>query len=178
VKQRLLPILALAGMIGSAYGQSLGTPVSSFMRPADTTAYGVGDLIASSTTAGSIVVPSISIPFAGNAAIIPRVRLSTNATTGWGATLTVTLWTKAPTYSSGDNTAYSVATGAASKVSTFSCVLLQYGDGAAGPCLLDVGNVALVKIPDSTTLYWDLQTTSALTPISGQTFTLTTEILN
>ena len=178
MKHRLFPLLALAGMATSAYGQSIATPSSSFTRPADVTAYSAGDLIASSTTAASVVVPVIAIPFAGNSAIIPRVRLSTNVTTGWAVTVTVTLWSVAPTYTAGDNAAYAVATGAANKISTFSCVLLQYGDGASGPCSLDAGNVALVRMPSTGNLYWDLQATSGLTPISGQTFTLTAEVLN
>jgi hypothetical protein len=157
---------------------AITNPTSTLTRPADTTAYAANDLIASSTTAGSIVVPSFAIANAAGGAIIPRMRLSTTATTGWGTTLTVTLWSAAPTYTNGDNGAYAVATGAAGRLAAFSCTLTQYGDGAAGSCVITSGNALVLKLASGTAVYWDLQATAAATPISGQTFTLTSETLN
>lgn len=43
---------------------------ASFARPADTTAYAAGDLVANSTTAGSVVVPGLTLPRIGSAYII------------------------------------------------------------------------------------------------------------
>lgn len=153
-------------------------PTSTLTRPANTTAYGANQLIASNATPGSIVVPNFAIANAAGAAIIPRVRLSTNATTGWGTTLTLNLWTTAPTYTNGDGGTYAVATGGATHVAQFSCVLTQYGDAAQGECQINVNNFAILKLASGTAVYWDLQTTAAVTPISGQTFTVTAEILN
>lgn len=150
-----------------------GNPTSTLTRPANTTAYSSGQLIASSTTAGSIVVPSFTIQ--GGRGFIPRVRLSTNATTGWAGTFTVTLWRAAPTYTNGDGGAYAVATGAAGRLAQYSCTLVQYGDGASGECSITIGNFLTASLPSGTSIYWDVQTAAAATPISGQTFTLTAE---
>ena len=175
-----------ANAIGSITNTSFLSPVTgiatnptgTLTRPANTTAYAASQLIASSTTAGSIVVPSFAIANAAGGAIIPRVRLSTNATTGWGTTLTLNLWTSAPTYTNGDGGTYAVATGGASHVAQFNCILTQYGDAAQGECQITVNNFAILKLASGTAVYWDLQTTAAATPISGQTFTVTAEVLN
>lgn len=149
-------------------------PTSTLTRPANTTAYSSGQLVASSTTAGSIVVPSFTL--AGGRGFIPRLRLATNVTTGWsGAALTVTLWRTAPTYTNGDGGSYAVATGGAARLGAFACTLTQYGDGASGECSVSTGNFATIALPSGTSVYWDIQTGGSLTPISGQTFTLTAE---
>ena len=148
---------------------------STLTRPANTTAYSSSQIIASSTTAGSVVVPRFTLP--GGKGFVPRLRLTTSATTGWGTTLTITLWRAAPTYTNGDGGTYAVATGAASRIGQFSCTLTQYGDGASGECSVTVGNFATTSLPSGTSVYWDLQTTASATPISGQTFTLSAELL-
>lgn len=153
-------------------------PTSTLTRPANTTAYAASQLVASSTTAGSVTVPNFAIANSAGGAVIPRVRLTTNATTGWGTTLTVTLWRTAPTYTNGDGGTYAVATGASGMLAQFSCALTQYGDGATGNCAIAVGNFLTLALASGTAVYWDVQTTAAATPISGQTFTLTAEVLN
>lgn len=153
-------------------------PTSTLTRPANTTAYATTQLIGSSTTAGSVVVPSFAIANAAGSAVIPRLRLSTNATTGWGTTLTVNLWSAAPTYTNGDGGTYAVATNGAKHLAQYSCTLTQYGDAASGECSVSVGNFAMVTLASGTSIFWDLQTTGSATPISGQTFTLIPELLN
>lgn len=150
-------------------------PTSTLTRPANTTAYSSGQLIASSTIAGSVSVPSFTLP--GGRGFVPRIRLSTSATTGWGgsAVVTVTLWRTAPTYTNGDGGAYAVATGASGRLGQFSCTLVQYGDGASGECSPSVGNFLTIALPSGVSVYWDVQAAASLTPISGQTFTLTPE---
>lgn len=150
-------------------------PTSTLTRPANTTAYAQGELIASSTTAGSVVVPSIPL---GPSIVLARVRLATNVTTGWGgASLTVTLWSSAPTYTNGDGGAYAPATTGAGTymVAQFPITLTQFADGAAGNGALAVGNAVLLP---GGTYYWDIEDTNSagLTPISQQTFTLTAEV--
>lgn len=157
----------------------LGTnPTSTLTRPANTAAYSAGDLVASSTTAGSIVVPSFPVLNYDGSAIISRIRLSTNATTGWGTNVTVNLWKSAPTYTYGDNGPYTVATGGSAHLATYACALTQYADAAAGECEIDVGSFLTVSFERGQTIYWDLTATDGATPISGQTFTITAEMLN
>lgn len=148
-------------------------------RPADTTAYASGDLIANSTTAGSVVLPTCVVArFAAGSGLLTRFRLYTNVTTGWGsAVITINLWSAQPTYTNGDNGAYAVATGAAGYLGQTQVTLTQFGDGAAGQGAISVGNFAGLKLASGQVIYWDMQVAAALTPISGQTFTLVPEEL-
>lgn len=174
-----VPIIATSPLSPPSASSSVITnPTSTLTRPADTTAYASGDLVASSTTAGSIVVPSFAITNSAGGAIIPRVRLTTNKTSGWGIAVTVNLWSTAPTYTNGDNGAYAVATGAAGWLCSFAITLMQYADGATGFGSPSVGNACIAKLASGTAIYWDLQVGAAATPASGQTFTLTAEVLN
>lgn len=157
------------------------TQPSTLVRPANTTAYTQGSLIASSTTAGQVVLPSFQLSgIFGTQVAIPRIRLLTNATTGWGGTtLRVRFWTSQPVYAGGDGTGYSVTTGAArsSIYSGFDVTLAQLGDGAIGEAIPNVG--AAVYLASGNLVFWDMQVASAasVTPISGQVFTLTPEVV-
>lgn len=168
----------VSGTVSASVNSILTNPTSTLTRPANTTAYAVGDVISSNTTAGSVVVPSFAIANSAGAAIIPRLRLSSNVTTGWSAiSLQVNLWTAAPTYTNGDNGAYAVATGAAGYLGSCQISLNQFGDGAVG--VGAISNGANIKLASGTSIFWDLQiVTGTPTPTSGQTFTLTAEVEN
>jgi len=158
---------------GQNFGLTTGAPTSSLTRPGNTTAYVSGELIGSNVTNTSLVVPSFTVP--ANAPVISALRLWTNATTGWAAaTIVVTLWSTAPTYANGDGGAYVVATGAAGFLGQFSFSMNQYQDGAAGRAGMTAGP-ALVLPSSLTTVYWDMEIFSTVTPISGQVFHLTAE---
>jgi len=162
--------------VTSFSGGSITNPTSMLTRPANTTAYAANQLIASSTAAGSVVVPSFAT-FAG-AGIVPRLRLRTNAPTGWGGVnFSINLWSAAPTYMNGDGGAYAPATGSAAWLANFMITSLQqFGDGAIGSGGLTSANEMAIK--PGTAIYWDLQILSAAAPISGQTFILAAEVLN
>jgi len=165
--------------VTSFSGGAITNPTSTLTRPANTTAYAANDLIASSATAGSIVVPSFAIATNAGGAILHRLRLRTNAGSGWnGVTLAINLWSAAPTYTNGDNGAYAVATGSAGWLANFLFSLTQFGDGAIGAGPLTGANEIALKLASGTSVFWDLQILNAATPISGQTFLLTGEILN
>jgi hypothetical protein len=164
----------------STYSFSSGTitnPASTLTRPANTAAYAANQLIASSTTAASIMVPSFATGM--GAGILPRLRLRTNAPSGWGGVnLSINLWSAAPTYTNGDGGAYAPATGSAAWLANFLILSLQqFGDGAIGSGGLTSANEMAFRL-GATAVYWDLQILSAATPMSGQTFTLTAEVLS
>jgi hypothetical protein len=170
--QSVFPVTSLSSA-------SITNPTSVLTRPANTTAYVANQLIASSTTAGSVVVPSFAIATSAGGAVLSRVRLLSNVTSGWdGVSVTVRLWTAAPTYTNGDGGAYAVATGAAGWIASFLIALSQYGDGAISASQLTAANEMAIKLASGTTIYWDMQIMGAATPISGQTFTLTAELMN
>lgn len=175
-----LPALVAGEAHVGAVGGHTSNPTSTLTRPANTTAYSQNDVISSNTTAGSVVVPSVTAArVAAGSFMVRRVRLTTNVTTGWSAaSLAVRLWTAAPTYTNGDNGAYAVATGAAGYLGSFTVSLEQFADGASGQGSPAIGGDLGIKLPAGQLVYWDLQlvSTAGVTPISGQTFTLTLEL--
>lgn len=157
------------------------TSASTLTRPANTTAYAAGQLVASSTTAGSIVVPSLAVALnnAGSG-VVRRLRLRASQTSGLGAanSFGVDLWTAAPTFTNGDGGAYVVATGSASWLGTFTFgSMVQAGDGAYGAAAPDVGQeLWFVCGAGSSNLYWSLFTNGPFPPTSVETFVLTAEL--
>lgn len=147
-------------------------------RPNDTTAYAQNDLIASSTTAGSIVVPQLVLPRLGLNSLRALALYSSLTTGGSAATFLIELWDAAPTFTNGDNGAYAVATGAANWLWSFTVgAFNQVGDGCYGmgapsgspaPIAIDLANNSL------SLLFWSLKLTNAagFTPQANQTFTI------
>lgn len=160
-------------------GGTVTNPSSTLTRPADTKAYAQNDLVASNTTAGSVVVPSLTVTAESAGGFVARkARLTTNKTSGWdGVQLRVRFWTAAPTYTNGDNGAYAVATGASGYIGKMDVTLEQFGDGATGIGVPTSGVDFGVALASGQTIYWDVQYigSASLTPASGQTFTLTLE---
>lgn len=125
-------------------------------------------------------MPSFSMT--NTAGIISRLRLTSNDTTStsWGAqTITVDLWSAAPTFTNGDRGAYSPATGTANHLGSFTCVMSAvYGDGLYAECNPVVGNFALLKL-SGTSVYWSLTaTTGSGVTGASKVFTLTAEVTN
>ena len=72
-------------------------------RPANTTAYAFGALMASSTTAGSIVVPTAAVARANNAVgAIVGVTLAKSSNVTTNAIFRIHLFSQAPTFTAGD----------------------------------------------------------------------------
>jgi hypothetical protein len=72
---------------------------ASFTRPADTAVYASGDLVANSTTAGSVVPLAIPVGgFAGFAALrLTRIRLTKSGTSNTNANFTAFFYSSSPT---------------------------------------------------------------------------------
>lgn len=164
-------------------GGNTVNPPSVLTRPADTAVYAANDLVANSTTAGSVVVPSFTaMRVAANGVVqgatIPKLLLLSNHTTGLsGIGVAVRLWSAAPTYTNGDNGAYAVATGGAGYLGKYTGTFEQFGDGAAAELIPVTGPFEAIKLASGQLIYWDLQVTGAPTPQSGKTFTLVPQIL-
>jgi len=78
---------------------------NSFFRPNDTTAYSVGDLVANSTTAGSVTPLSFSVGV--GEFFILRARLVREQTTATNASFRLHLYSSSPAVANGDNGAFS-----------------------------------------------------------------------
>lgn len=79
---------------------------TTFTRPNDTSAYTSGDLIANSTTAGSVSPFSFTIPY-GRGMKLWRVGVNRSSTTVSNASFRVHLYKDSPTVANGDNGAIS-----------------------------------------------------------------------
>jgi hypothetical protein len=147
-----------------------------FARPADTTAYASGDLVANSTTAGSVA----ALQFATAArvsggtgdVIAARITKSTNSVTN--AAFRLHLFTVIPTFTSaGDNSALSTVVVAAAKgyvgyiditaMTGFSDV--AWGTGAPDSARQKLPFIAVAQI-----LYGFLEARGAYTPGNAETF--------
>jgi hypothetical protein len=152
---------------------------ASFSRPANTTQYASGDLIANDTTAGSVV----AMEFAGGPTVIRRARLTKDDDDVTAATFRLHLFTGDPTASApanGDNGAISLNTAIAEYIGSFDF------DMTASPDIYNTaGNVALgvplkgneVMSPWAGTIYGLLEARGTYTPASGETFTVDLEYL-
>ena len=156
----------------------VGQPVdvvaaATFTRPADTTAYASGDLVANSTTAGSVTPLSFSVGRAGYGGSVRRVRVVKSGTTATNAAFRVHLYTTSPTAANGDNGAWSTS-GAAGYVGYLDVAAsLAFTDGCSGVAAAAAGTELNYT---SATLYGLLEARAAYTPASGETFTVSLEL--
>ena len=87
------------------------TPYASFTRPADTTAYAQGDLVANSTTAGSVVPLRFGVAKMGRGSgVIAHARFFKDHQTVTNAKFNLHLFTQSPTVTNGDNGVFAVST--------------------------------------------------------------------
>lgn len=158
----------------------MGVPVNhqiataNFTRPADTTAYASGDLVANSTTAGSVVPLAFNDCNRGQGihARIRRVRVITSSTSTTNASFRVHVFYASPTVANGDNAAISFNQ-ALKYIGQVDVTVGQAAtDGAAGSATCDM----LFNTTSGTILYGLLEARGAYTPTSAEVFTVKLEI--
>jgi hypothetical protein len=143
----------------------------SFTRPADTNAYQDADLVANSTTAGS-VTPMQFQGFSGGWRIVNARVSKTDETDVANATFTLHIYGSSPTPANGDNGALS--TNLADKLGSiaFGTMTAFTDEGAA---LINVGATALPEgiYGTSQVFYALLEAKGAYAPASEEVFTVT-----
>lgn len=158
-------------------GATAVVAAAAMTRPADTTAYASGDLVANSTTAGSVVPLEFSAArVAGGTGRVRRARVQKSGTGVTNASFALKLYTAAPTPANGDNGAWST-TGAAALIGTIPITVDQVlTDGAVGfgvpssePVHFDLGSTAIK-------LYGLLVATAGYTPASAEVFTVSLDV--
>ncbi len=155
---------------------------ANFTRPADTTAYAAGDLVANSTTAGSVTPLAFTSAVRGNAdgVRIERCRLRKSTTSLTNATFRVHLFESSSTLSVGDNGAFNASgvlsvNNAMAYVGSFAITMANSGsDGAIGFGVPLVGNGMTLQ-PSATTIYGLIEVTGAYTPGNAEVFTVNLE---
>jgi hypothetical protein len=149
-----------------------------FTRPADTTAYAIGDLVANNTTAGSVTPISLTIGrgASGNAAtgMIRRARLRKSGTSITAAQFRLHLYRASPTVSNGDNGAW--LTGSVGDYVghiDFTCDKV-FTNGASGNGIPALGSEINFA---SQTYYGLIEARAAYTPGNAEVFTVELEVI-
>lgn len=167
-----------AGADMALLGRAILTPAASFARPADTTAYAVGDCVANSTVAGSVAPLSFTAArLAAYAGAIRRVRLSKTTATLTDAAFRLHLYSASPTVASGDNAAYSTTGAGATPTHIGSADITidqAFSDGAWGAAA--PASAILFKLASGSTLYGLLEARGNYAPGNAENFSATLEI--
>lgn len=150
---------------------------ATFTRPANITAYAVGDLVANNTTAGSVTPMQVTVARKnGGSGRIIRARLMKSGTVLTNASFRVHLYKTAPTPSNGDNGVW-LTNNAANYLGAFDLTVDRaFTDGSLGTGVPLTGPVlTFVTGASVTVVYALIEARAAYTPISGEVFTLTLE---
>lgn len=149
----------------------------SFTRPADTTQYTVGDLVANSIAAGSVVVPLFNVARTASGAVsVRRVSLRKSSTSTLNAAFRVHLYTNSPTgIVNGDNGAWQ--TNVANYMGSADIVMDRaFTDAAWGTNDLTFQEL-FAKTPVNARIYALVEARGNYIPVSGETFTVSVEVL-
>ena len=161
-------------VIGERFADVL---VASFSRPADTTAYASGDLVANSTTVGTVQPLTLTnaARVTDGSGRIERIRLYKSGAGLTGAAFRVHIFASVPVVTNGDNGAF--ATSTAGYVGAFDVTMDRaFTDGAFGVALPVLGNSVQFKA-SGTMLYALIEARGAYAPASGETFTVRAEVV-
>lgn len=147
-----------------------------FTRPNDTTQYAVGDLVANSTTAGSVVPLSFAISrITGRGGMIRRCRIRKTGTGTTAAGFRLHLYTASPTPSNGDNGAWLTDKSTNYVGAMDTTVDKVFTDGAAGNGVPIVGG-EIHFVAD--TYYGLLEARGTYTPAAQEQFLVELEVLD
>lgn len=177
-----LPLVGLVAADGSPGGQVGGfatLATASFTRPANTTPYDAGDLVANNTTAASVAPMTFTVArTAGGTGMIRRARIRKTGTGTTGASFRLHLYRTAPaTITNGDNGAWSTS-GSADYIGAIDVTIDRaFTDGTAGNGVPLSGSEINFDLPSGTTIRGLLEARGAYTPISGEVFTVDLEVL-
>lgn len=155
-------------------GGSVITPEVTFTRPANTTAYTSGDLVANNVTAGSVVPMEFTAArTAANSFSISRIRLRKSGTSVTNAAFRVHLYAAAPTPANGDNATWSTDK-AADYIGSYDITMDKaFTDGAFGA----VTGTMMHRLAAGDKIYALIEARGAYTPVSGETFGLRLEVV-
>lgn len=158
-------------------------PTATVTRPADTTAYASGDLVANSTTAGSVVPMTLRLGYTGpqGQTRFTRIRLSKTGTSITNSAFRVHLYDGAAgtmTFANGDNGALSNDKAAFYLGNIDIAAMFAHTDGAAGFGAAPAGSEIMFKgSTGAGTILAVMEARGAYTPTSGEVYTLTIEDL-
>lgn len=143
---------------------------ATFTRPSDTTAYASGDLVANSTTAGSVTPMTFNIGY-GNGFKLTRAYVKFNSATVTNAKFRLHLYNSSPTATNGDNGAWLTTESGYQGAIDVDASVLTFSDStkAYGIYVNTALNVPMLMSTNSV-LYGLLTATAAYTPTSAEIF--------
>jgi hypothetical protein len=171
------PILGESNEHVGQVGGHITNPTASFVRPADTNQYAVGDLMANSTAAGSVVPMQFDcsrIPAGSFYVHGARCRKSGTGTTA--SAFRLHLFLTEPTVANGDNGAFSASASAGYIGAIDVAVNRAFSDGAAGGGEPFSRRVFAVKLTAGTIIYALQEANNTYTPASAEQFDWTLEV--
>jgi hypothetical protein len=155
----------------------VNNPSATFTRPANTTAYAAGQLVANSTTAGSVVPMAFTLgnSFAVGQYRMTRYRLFKSGTGVTNATFRLHLYEALPSVTNGDGGAW-LSTMSAHWLGNMDVTsMLAFSDGAAGTGSAPAGSEQYIRMVAGKVIYGLLAALGAYTPASAETFTVVLE---
>jgi hypothetical protein len=158
----------------------INNPSASFVRPANTTAYVIGQLVANSVTAGSVSPLQFILgnTFGVGSFRLTRARLVKTGTSATNANFRLHLYQAFPVPVNGDGAAWSTSSSANWLGNIDITSMLAFSDGCAGTGAAAAGSEMFVKLAAGATVYGLIEAKAAYTPVSGETFTVTLEELD
>ncbi|MDE4913448.1 hypothetical protein PQI07_22470 [Methylobacterium sp. 092160098-2] len=162
-----------AAFVANTDVQVSGAPIT---RPANTTAYAVGQLVANDTVAANVAPIPIAICRAsGDVGLLKGLRVEKSSPNITNASFRIHLFRIAPTMTNGDGGVYLPANGRASaEIGYFDVTMdLAYGDGAKGT--VAISERGYTCPPTAANLYALIEARGAYTPVSGEVFNVAFE---
>lgn len=163
------------GVLGSVGAAPPMLPTAFFICPAGTPTYVIGQLVANSATAGSVVYPPFTISrVTGKGGMLRRVRLRKTGTSIVSASFRVHLYRSQPTFSNGDNAAW-LTDQSANYVGSLDVTCDRvFTDGASGNGVPNIGSEINFT---SDVYYWALEARAAYQRAASEQFTIEFEDL-
>jgi hypothetical protein len=158
-------------------GGHIAAVSANFTRPADTTAYASGDLVANSTTAGSVVPMTFAVArVADKGFMVRRARMKKSTTGITNASFRLHLYKQSPVPSNGDNGVW--LTDEKNYLGAIDITIDKaFTDAAKGIGIPNTGS-EISGVPDSGTvnIYGLIEARAAYTPGNAEVFTVTLEV--
>lgn len=150
------------------------TATATFTRPNDTTAYAANDLVANSTTAGSVVPMTFTFPTGvGRSAWLRALRIQKSGTTATNANFHVRLYSTSPTVANGDNGAWSTNQAASYNGKVDAAIAEAFTDGCVIVDSLSESADVHLALGGNGVIYGLLVADAAYTPAANEVFTVT-----
>jgi hypothetical protein len=180
VERQVIEVGSIRAVVGPVPVDTVIQPSANFTRPANTTAYAAGQLVANSVTAGSVVPLSwTAARIAAGNFFIRRARLKKSTTTLTAASFRLHLYAADPStaagISNGDGGAW-LTKHASYLGSIYIAVSKAFSDAAAGQGSPEIGAEINVALASGQTIYGLLEARDAYAPGNAEVFTVELEL--